>query len=521
MIRITMCVSFVVFCGNAGIGFLSGQQTVAKPEQPSSAKFEINAETTFVTEPLDGLGGINYAAALNLHHSRGVTPENNSVVLLYQALGPKPEGSPMSDEFFRLIGSKRPPDDGDYILSLGKLFPDLNSDAGRVVTDQFLQSMERPWNADEFPKISQWVSANEIPLGYVAEAVERCEYYSPLVVEPIQTKGGKIPGSLYTAFLPGVQRSREIARVLISRTMQHIDSLEMEQAAQDLITCHRLGRLVGRGPTLVEGMVGVAIESMVTKAELVFIDHCKSADDIRLLKDGIQSLPARAEMAEKIKYGERMMFLDIIQGMTRHGNTVLSPLGAESPALGMLSIEAVDWNIVLRSGNQWYDRIAEAMKVADYSSRIESLDLIQSELESKRSKVSDNVALWVVKSIFAGPTSRSQEFTNTLMQLLSPAAQQVQSASDRVEQYNRNLQVALALAEFRMAHGNYPKTLKHLRPQYLKEIPDDLFAEAPLTYRTIDAGYLLYSVGRDRVDNDGVDLGKAGSGDDLVVRFEQ
>jgi hypothetical protein len=72
-----------------------------------------------------------------------------------------------------------------------------------------------------------------------------------------------------------------------------------------------------------------------------------------------------------------------------------------------------------------------------------------------------------------------------------------------------------------MAHGNYPKTLNHLRPHYLKEIPDDLFAEAPLTYRTIDGGYLLYSVGRDRVDNDGVDLGKAGSGDDLVVRFEQ
>src|SRR5262249_23075355 len=56
----------------AGIGWLSW---VLWPRQST---FTVSAETTYVTGPLDELGYVDYAAALNERLSRGVTPENNA-----------------------------------------------------------------------------------------------------------------------------------------------------------------------------------------------------------------------------------------------------------------------------------------------------------------------------------------------------------------------------------------------------------------------------------------------------------
>src|SRR5690349_12610174 len=55
-------------------------------------KFTIAKETTFVTGPVDKEGYIDYIAALNERLRKGVTPENNVVVLLWKALGPHPQG---------------------------------------------------------------------------------------------------------------------------------------------------------------------------------------------------------------------------------------------------------------------------------------------------------------------------------------------------------------------------------------------------------------------------------------------
>ena len=70
--------------------------------------------------------------------------------------------------------------------------------------------------------------------------------------------------------------------------------------------------------------------------------------------------------------------------------------------------------------------------------------------------------------------------------------------------------VACALERCRLAQGQYPASLDALVPTWLKEVPVDLLAVggAPLKYRRkADGGFVLYSVGLNRVD----DQGKPGS----------
>src|SRR5260370_14512083 len=91
-------------------------KSAAKPK----AKFTIRKETTYVTGPLDADGYIDYAAARNERLGKGVTPENNANVLLWQAIGPKPEGKPVPAEFIRLMGMPPPPEQGEYFVPWSK-----------------------------------------------------------------------------------------------------------------------------------------------------------------------------------------------------------------------------------------------------------------------------------------------------------------------------------------------------------------------------------------------------------------
>src|ERR1700722_9488369 len=88
-----------------------------EPKKPRG-KFTISKETTWVTEPLDEAGYIDYAAALNKRLREGVTPENNANVLLWKAHGPHPDGETTPSGYFEAMGIKAPPERGEYFIDL-------------------------------------------------------------------------------------------------------------------------------------------------------------------------------------------------------------------------------------------------------------------------------------------------------------------------------------------------------------------------------------------------------------------
>jgi hypothetical protein len=72
--------------------------------------------------------------------------------------------------------------------------------------------------------------------------------------------------------------------------------------------------------------------------------------------------------------------------------------------------------------------------------------------------------------------------------------------------------VACALERYRLAHGEYPKTLDALTPQFIEKLPHDIINGQPLHYRRTDDGkFLLYSVGWNETDDGGVDLSHNGN----------
>jgi hypothetical protein len=493
--------------------------TAKKPK----GHFTIGKGTTYVTGPLDKDGYIGYAAALNKRLRKGVTPANNANVLLWKAMGPRPEGGrPMPPEFFRWMGIQAPPEKGRYYINLYQYRKEhLKIDLGRPgddIDNQWDRVTQRPWTPEDYPDIASWLKANEKPLALVVQASKRPQFYSPLV-------SGRSSG-LIAALLPGVQKCRDFASALVIRAMLRIGQGNYDDAWQDLLACHRLGRLVMRGGTLIEALVGIAIDSVAARADLVFLDRAKlRAQQVKSCLRDLHKLPPLAEIADKMSPTDRFMLLETVMMVDRYGIKHLEYIGAvtisrppKNPGpLPKRILEGIDWDPALRNANRWYDRLVAAMREKDRGSRKVKLDQIEMELKALKKKVVDSGGLAQLST--SGKKAKGKVIVDILVSLMMPAVAKVLDAVDRTRQVQANISLALALAWYQREHGHYPKKLAALAPEYLPEIPGDMFSGKPLIYRPARKGYLLYSVGVNGNDEGGRGYDDKPPGDDLSVRM--
>lgn len=502
----------------------------AQPAAPAKAaklkaipKITISKETTWATEPVGASGFINYLTVINRRTSVGITPENNAAVMLYRATGPAPENvQRQPDRFFQLMGIDPLPDQGPYFEEypswykrMGKQLPPATDQA---LIDQVSTAQTRPWTTQEFPEVAQWLTQMGEPLARVTDATERPEYFSPLVASD-----GADEGDLIQVLLPGVQKSRSLARALMMRAMLRLSEGDGSQAWAEVMTIHRLGRLVGRGPTIIEGLVGIAIESMATEAELRIISQTQpNSKFIARYRKSLLELQKRSVMADKIDQCERAMFLDCCQKIFRRKmkiNDVVGNNGAEAGWFEQLlegaAIQAIDWDEVLKSGNRWYDRMVIAARLPKYEQRHHALNQLNEELKKLRQQQPSGLALLGLVGNKSGMTEMAAD---TLIGLLLPAVSQCIKAETRCEQRFRNVEIALNLAEFHSEKGSYPNSLDELDPKLLTSPPIDLFNNKPLHYTRTDDGYLLYSVGENFLDEAGRSYDDMPRGDDLIVK---
>jgi hypothetical protein len=238
----------------------------------------------------------DYEALLNEKLGKGITPEKNANVLLWKALGPTPEGGTqgMPARYFKLLGIEEPPNDGEYFQRLSanlKGFAKLDPIDNSTLYDQLTWAGRRPWSAKDYPHIATWLKLNEKPLAIVFEASKRTEYFNPLVTRRTEKERKSLVGCL----LPNVHQCRELTAALTARAMLKVGEGKEADAWQDLLTAHRLARLTARGATLIEGIIAISLETIVSIADVAYLDSIKltSKQLLDRLKD-LQNLPIPA-----------------------------------------------------------------------------------------------------------------------------------------------------------------------------------------------------------------------------------
>jgi hypothetical protein len=487
-------------------------------DEPVKPLLPVGKDTTVVSGPVDKHGHIDYEAALNERLGKGVKPETNANVLLWKALGPKPEGgNGMPEPFFKLLGIDEPPEGGEYFVD----FTRFSKEVLQVEPEDLQQLWNNPgwagkrvWVEKDYPDVAAWLKANEKPLAVVHEAVKRPHYFNPICS---RRDDGK-PSCLLACLLPNVQKCREIGTALCARAMLKLGSGKPEEAWVDILACHRLARHVGRGACLVEALVGYALHAIACNATVAHIERADLTGKQWLAKlKEFQELPPMPALADKIDLGERFMGLDSVQ-LVRSGRDFVEKPGGKLTPEDLKALAAIDWTIPLRTLNSTYDRMVAAGRLKDRAARSKAFDELEADLALLVKKKGERDLMKLVTQAGAGKAAGTQ-IGAVLVGLLAPVVRKVQDAADRTEQFDRNTRVALALAAYKQDHRGYPEKLADLAPKYLARVPGDLFSGKPLIYARTADGYTFHSVGPNGKDDEGRWFDDDPKGDDPGVRL--
>ncbi|MBN9117829.1 MAG: hypothetical protein J0I06_01445 [Planctomycetes bacterium] len=544
----------VVFLGLCVVGLVGGCKKRPAPAEPDEGKdntgpavtvtpdpppaagkqkpFTIGKGTTLVTGPVDPAGYIDYAAALNERLSKGVTPATNANVAIWRVFGPTaptvptrrqdPAGEKPPAGFFDKLGTAEPPATGDYFVGI-RAYCDRGAPNQEYSLKELTQRLSvRPWKVTDYKQLAEWITANEKPLAALREAVKLPRYYNPLI--PVRGAKGESKG-LLSAPLPGAQACRdEVAPCFACRAMVLLDQNRPEEAWQDLLACHRLGRLIGRGGTVAEGIAGMVIELLACRAEAAYLDRAKlDAKGVeRCLRD-LLSLPPLPPIADKFDLGERFMFLDHVMQTSRQGVWFLErSLGWQNfpNPLPYGPFEGVDWDPALESANRWYDRLTAAACEPSRAARAQKFAEYTADFKAVRGRAPDTTRLAkTLRDPAVTPRAKGEALGDLLLSLkLLSAGDKVLEAGERAQQHFDTTTVAFAVTWYQRFNGKYPARLAELVPTYLLRVPPDVFTGGELIYRPDANGFVLYGVGANGRDDGGQGQDSKPPGDDIVVR---
>jgi hypothetical protein len=183
----------------------------------------------------------------------------------------------------------------------------------------------------------------------------------------------------------------------------------------------------------------------------------------------------------------------------------------------------IDWNVVLRVGNSWFDRIADpCRKPTRWEQRV-AFKRLDEEMQSLKKAAGDETSL--NKAMLDNPRRALSERLGQVMLImfLPPVGRNL---DDRATMTFEMTKLGFALAAYRADHNAYPAKLADLMPKYVREVPRDVFHDSVLHYRRESEGYLLYSVGANGRDDGGKGFENERRGDksvgqdwdDIVVR---
>ncbi len=447
----------LIFLGAAGLAALAAAAVYVN--LAGSRPLRVAKETTYITEPLKSDGKqVDYFAAIR----QAARPENaatdeNGYRLIVRHLGKGPEAEPwyfarLCEELGLDAGSLRPdtPYQETYVFLDAyvksdrfeeSLFDQL-SQHDEVAHDEFRpaptredvqwmldEKLARPWTLDELPMMADWLQQSGPALDLVGRAVRRPTFHVPLVR---QSEDDTLSAVLSTE----IQQMRSFARGLSARANYRIGTGDIDGAIDDIVACKRLGRHVGHGPTLIDFLVGLAIEGIAEAQGIAgSLDHPPSKEQLERLLAEMDRLPPVARVEDKVLV-ERFCALDAVQTMS-DGKKPMNNLGLfgwnPPPIVDHLSKLSIDWNVVARRFNERFD---EAQATGELPAR---------EVLTP----ADAIPLLSLRA-------RSEYVGEAIATVFWPGSHSVQEAVRRRECVQQVRRIALAMLLYEREHGTLP-----------------------------------------------------------------
>ena len=112
--------------------------------------------------------------------------------------------------------------------------------------------------------------------------------------------------------LAEVQEARNVARGLGSRVTLKIGEARYKEAWRDIVLMRGLARKIAQGPTLIEGLIGVAIEGMACRSTMIWLQNLpESFDEFGEPLEAVAELGPMPSLSTNLLL-ERLMFVCLL-----------------------------------------------------------------------------------------------------------------------------------------------------------------------------------------------------------------
>ncbi|MCE5325773.1 MAG: hypothetical protein LLG01_05110 [Planctomycetaceae bacterium] len=470
------------------IGLLVGTFLIWNYWPPGEGHITVSYETTRITGPLKPDGTVDYVRYLNERYGKGVTPENNAVVLLVRCWDAEAFEPETKDEFLQQLGVTGLP-----AMEPFKSFSDWRK-GRRPVEAAFDTDVDRPWKTKEHPQMAEWLGEMRNVLDTAVEASHRPRYFYPIVCPPPQ----KGTWSRHTAACPN-----DLFTGLRVRALLALGDGDFKSARGDAIAIHRLGRLFQQSPTCTNLLLGYQYEWLASWVHItVGTNPGLETRWAREYLADIDALPPQGSILESIDVMERFSLLDMIGTVARMEQPMDFLIAGRLPAdVAARPIDgSLSWDNVLRRINEAMDHCSPTSGVVTFDGPELNWRQVLSRAERRIAGSGGRATAAIRERLLAEAAS---DLGNIKCNLGSHA--------QRSRRMTEAARIPFALALYKADQGHFPEKLEALAPKYLATVPLDPFGERTILYKSIGMAYMFYSVGSNGID-------EGGKGDDLAFK---
>jgi hypothetical protein len=343
-----------------------------------------------------------------------------------------------------------------------------------------LPARTEPLTEETKTLFAQYLADNRraLELLHKAAAIEHCRY-------PVDYGVG------FSARFPHLAELRNGAHLLRVEALLHAENGQAEAAISSIRTNFALARSVSKEPMLIPQLVRMACQGLAVSSLERVLNRSELTDEQLL---SVSRAVGEAEDLSGISrafIGERCCANAVFEAPANQKLEIVGDL----PAAPLLELY-------------------EAIGLADADQSL-YLDMMEDCIKARQ--LPPHQRQEAVEA--AAEKMENLPKIRFLLRTFAPAFARITELDLRTIAHLRTAQVAVAVERYRLAVGRLPDTLADLVPGYLDAVPTDPFDGKDLRYKKLEVGFVVYSIGEDKIDNGGKERVPKGKREECDVTF--
>ena len=403
-----------------------------------------------------------------------------------------------------------------------ELYEKLPEDISTLLGTQYIEATD-----EEKQLIEKWITNNEEIYNIVIAGTKKPYYWS-------NYGEGEDIEDMMGILMPHLAGFRKLFFALRCRALLRVEQGKYKDAFDDLLACYRFGQHLRGDKTLVEQLVGIAIEAKAVKTIWDILSQYQiDSSTLAKLQQDFEQMIAGEDFVVSLK-AEKLLAYDVIQrtftGGLGGGHIIpkrVWQLYPEVEIIGSASArdfrpspgktQKLDWfskfilNIryeICEIGGFIYETFRLCKKAGyilflhpDKQQTLQATDGLYDYWEKLKGKTPAQIR---AEAIDVEKETMGIVKGNILLEESAPAVSRVSAHGYATKGSVEAVLTIVAILRYKMEQGSYPDSLEELKTAgYLKELPTDPYNDKPLVYKKTDDNFMLYGVGENFKDDGG------------------